>query len=89
MLLVLRNSFCFLLLPVAGDFSSGQFLQKGRRVQRTSSKDTYALPLVPNPVVCLEAGDTILFQLSINSHSECYWVCVLFADMCVQTHLEQ
>ncbi|OPJ68136.1 hypothetical protein AV530_013665 [Patagioenas fasciata monilis] len=53
---------------LTGDFSSNQLLQKGRRVQRTSSKDSHALPLVPNPVVCLEAGDTILFQLSINSH---------------------
>ncbi|KAF1435687.1 hypothetical protein FQV07_0007622, partial [Pygoscelis papua] len=54
---------------LTGDFSSDQLLQKGRRVQRTSSKDIHALPLVPNPVVCLEAGDTILFQLSINSHN--------------------
>ncbi|KAJ7413425.1 hypothetical protein BTVI_43603 [Pitangus sulphuratus] len=50
-----------------GDFPSGQLLQKDHRFQRSSSKDTQALPLVPNPVVCLEAGDTILFQLSIDS----------------------
>ncbi|XP_027743859.1 uncharacterized protein LOC114059519 [Empidonax traillii] len=50
-----------------GDFPSSQLLQKGHRFQRASSKDTQALPLVPNPVVCLEAGDTILFQLSIDS----------------------
>ncbi|XP_017664936.1 PREDICTED: uncharacterized protein LOC108494668 [Lepidothrix coronata] len=50
-----------------GDFPSNQLLQKGHRFQRSSSKDPQALPLVPNPVVCLEAGDTILFQLSINS----------------------
>ncbi|KAJ7417001.1 hypothetical protein WISP_67321 [Willisornis vidua] len=51
-----------------GDFPSNQLLQKGHRLQRTFSKDSQALPLVPNPVVCLEAGDTILFQLSIDSH---------------------
>ncbi|XP_063274104.1 uncharacterized protein LOC134561220 [Prinia subflava] len=50
-----------------GDFSSDQQLQKGHRVQRNSPKDSQALPLIPNPVVCLEAGDTILFRLSINS----------------------
>ncbi|XP_072774204.1 uncharacterized protein [Taeniopygia guttata] len=50
-----------------GDFSSDQLLQKGRRAQRSSPRDSRALPFIPNPVVCLEAGDTILFQLSINS----------------------
>ncbi|CAM9824345.1 unnamed protein product [Bubo scandiacus] len=54
---------------LTGDFSSGQLLQKGRRVQRASSKEIQALPLVPNPVVCLEAGDMILFQLHIDSHN--------------------
>lgn len=49
-----------------GDFSSDQLLQKGHRAQRISPKATQALPLIPNPVVCLETGDTILFQLSIN-----------------------
>lgn len=82
--LILQNSFCFVVLPVAGDFSSDQLLQKGRRVQRTSSKDIHALPLVPNPIVCLEAGDTILFQLSINSHSECcLGLCALCRYMCL------
>ncbi|XP_032305021.1 zonadhesin-like isoform X2 [Coturnix japonica] len=52
-----------------GDFSSDQLVQKSHRVQRASLKDMPTLPLVPNPVVCLEAGDTILFQLSINSHN--------------------
>ncbi|KAM6191122.1 uncharacterized protein WM294_013301 [Sarcoramphus papa] len=51
-----------------GDFSSDQLLQKGRQIRRTSSKDIHALPLIPNPVICLEAGGAILFQLSINSH---------------------
>ncbi|XP_026719422.1 zonadhesin-like [Athene cunicularia] len=54
---------------LTGDFSSDQLLQKGRRVQRASSKGIQALPLVPNPVVCLEAGDTILFQLHVDSHN--------------------
>lgn len=54
---------------LSGDFSSDQLVQKGHRVQRAFFKGIHALPLVPNPVVCLEAGDTILFQLSINSHS--------------------
>ncbi|KAM8989363.1 uncharacterized protein PRD47_016786 [Ara ararauna] len=54
---------------LTGDFSSHQLLQKGRQIQRASSTDTHTLPLVPNPVVCLEAGDTILFQLSIDSHN--------------------
>ncbi|KAM4646452.1 uncharacterized protein AAGF69_013471 isoform 2-T2 [Amazona ochrocephala] len=52
-----------------GDFSSHPLLQKARQIQRASSTDTHTLPLVPNPVVCLEAGDTILFQLSIDSHN--------------------
>ncbi|XP_031989756.1 SCO-spondin-like isoform X5 [Corvus moneduloides] len=52
---------------LTGDFSSDQLLQKGHRAQRSSPKDSQALPLIPNPVVCLEAGDTILFQLSISS----------------------
>lgn len=73
MLLTLQGSFWFLLSPVAGDFSSEQLLQKGRRAQRSSPKDSQALPLIPNPVVCLEAGDTILFQLSIDSQGECGW----------------
>ncbi|OWK57070.1 hypothetical protein RLOC_00014237 [Lonchura striata] len=50
-----------------GDFSSDQLLQKEHRAQRSSPRDSQALPFIPNPVVCLEAGDTILFQLSINS----------------------
>nr|XP_041576803.1 uncharacterized protein LOC115498346 [Taeniopygia guttata] len=50
-----------------GDFSSDQLLLKGGRAQRSSPRDSQALPFIPNPVVCLEAGDTILFQLSINS----------------------
>ncbi|XP_040546472.1 zonadhesin-like isoform X6 [Gallus gallus] len=54
---------------LSGDFSSDQLVQKGHRVQRAFFKGIHALPLVPNPVVCLEAGDTILFQLSINSHN--------------------
>lgn len=50
-----------------------QLLQKGHRAQRSSLKGSQALPLIPNPVVCLEAGDTILFQLSINAQGECGW----------------
>ncbi|KAM7030102.1 uncharacterized protein M8220_013107 [Acridotheres tristis] len=52
-----------------GHFSWDQLLQKGHRAQRSSPKDSQALPLIPNPVVCLQAGDTILFQLSINSQA--------------------
>ncbi|XP_077045991.1 uncharacterized protein LOC143695629 [Agelaius phoeniceus] len=55
-----------------GDFSSDQLLQKGRRAQRSSPRESQALPLIPNPVVCLGAGDTILFQLSINSQERAF-----------------
>ncbi|KAI1230780.1 hypothetical protein IHE44_0008661 [Lamprotornis superbus] len=54
---------------LTGDFSWDQLLQKGHRAQRSSPKESQALPLIPNPVVCLQAGDTILFQLSINSQA--------------------
>ncbi|KAL2295828.1 hypothetical protein Nmel_017352 [Mimus melanotis] len=54
---------------LTGDFSRDQLLQKGHRVQRSSPKGSQALPFIPNPVVCLQAGDTILFQLSINSQA--------------------
>lgn len=72
-LLILLGSFWFLHPPVTGDFSSDQLLQKGHRARRRSPKESQALPLIPNPVVCLEAGDTILFQLSINPQGECGW----------------
>nr|XP_038023625.1 uncharacterized protein LOC101804044 [Anas platyrhynchos] len=54
---------------LTGNFSSDQVLQKGYEEQRAFFKDTHALPLVPNPLVCLEAGDTILFQLRIDFHN--------------------
>lgn len=87
MLLIFQSWFLFLvLLLVAGDFSSDQVLQKGHQVQRAFFKDTHALPLVPNPLVCLEAGDTILFQLSIGFHSEyCFGLCAHCGYISVQS----
>lgn len=71
---------------MAGNFSSDQVLQKGYEEQRAFFKDTHALPLVPNPLVCLEAGDTILFQLRIDFHSEyCFGLCARCGYISVQS----
>nr|XP_009672374.1 PREDICTED: zonadhesin-like [Struthio camelus australis] len=54
---------------LTGDLASDTFLQKGHRGRKASSRGIAALPLVPNPIVCLETGDAVLFQLSINPHN--------------------
>lgn len=83
---LMLSFFLFFLLLVAGNFSSDQVLQKGYEEQRAFFKDTHALPLVPNPLVCLEAGDTILFQLRIDFHSEyCFGLCARCGYISVQS----
>ncbi|XP_034610668.1 uncharacterized protein LOC117868642 [Trachemys scripta elegans] len=57
-------------LPAPGDFWLDLPLQRVRRGEQTaSSKDTHPLPCIPNPIVCLNVGDTILFQLTIHPHN--------------------
>ncbi|XP_030394459.1 uncharacterized protein LOC115637372 isoform X2 [Gopherus evgoodei] len=64
-MLLLLSSFS--PLPAPGDLWLDLPLQRVRRGKQTaSSKDTHPLPCIPNPIVCLNVGDTILFQLTIH-----------------------
>ncbi|XP_061449373.1 uncharacterized protein LOC133368775 [Rhineura floridana] len=54
---------------LAGDSGLPPSRQRYRRDKEdTSSQHVPVFPTIPNPVACLAVGDTILFQLSINSY---------------------
>ncbi|KAM9114113.1 uncharacterized protein ACDP82_019707 [Pangshura tecta] len=55
---------------LTGDFWLDLPWQRVRHGKQTaSSKDTHPLPCIPNPIVCLNVGDAILFQLTIHPHN--------------------
>ncbi|XP_074929643.1 uncharacterized protein LOC116837720 [Chelonoidis abingdonii] len=60
----------FFSIACPGDFWLDLPLQRVQRGKQTvSSKDTHPLPCIPNPIVCLNVGDAILFQLTIHPHN--------------------
>ncbi|CAM4616195.1 unnamed protein product [Lepidochelys kempii] len=55
---------------LTGDFWLDLPLQRVWRSEQTVSyKDTHPLPCIPNPIVCLNVGDAILFQLTIHTRN--------------------
>lgn len=55
---------------IPGTAASGPWLQRHHRT--TGRKHPNTNPQIPNPVICLAAGDVILFQLHLLAHSKCH-----------------